>query len=81
MSIANIPTTTETPTAEARRELAYRFFREFYASCFWHYRPDLPITDETIPLVIEGLRRHGGKKGLLAAAQLTSLGARSDACP
>jgi hypothetical protein len=63
--------------AESRLELANRLFREFYASCFWHHRPDLVITEDLIPLVVQGLRSHGGRKGLLAAARLTSLGALS----
>ena len=80
MSANRAPTSGPKPTVEARRELANRLFREFYSSCFWHHRPDLLITEENIPLVIQGLRSHGGKKGLLAAAQLLSLGASSDAC-
>jgi hypothetical protein len=79
--MSTMPITNRTRTVEARCELANRLFREFYASCFWHYRPDLSITEESVPLVIRGLRRHGGKKGLLAAAQLTSFGVRSDVCP
>jgi hypothetical protein len=70
---------TPTAPAESRRELANRLFREFYSACFWHYRPDLTITDEMIPLVVEGLRRHGGRKGLLAAARLAAQEAPSGA--
>jgi hypothetical protein len=69
-----------TPTPETRLELANRLFREFYASCFWHCPPDLLITEDRLPLVVKGLRAHGGRKGLLAAARLISLGAPSDAC-
>ena len=80
MSANRTPGSGPLPIAEARRELANRLFREFYSSCFWHHRPDLLITEESIPLVIKGLRSHGGKKGLLAADQLLSLGASADAC-
>ncbi len=66
--------TIQTPTAESRLELANRLFREYYASCFWHCRPDLSITEAHIPLVVDGLRRHGGRKGLLAAARLVPPG-------
>lgn len=52
--------------------LARRLYREFYTLCFWHYRPDLPITEDKIPLVVKELRSHGGRRGFLAAAQLTS---------
>ncbi len=74
------PTSDPAQRTELRRQLANRLFREFYSSCFWHHRPDLLITEETIPLVIEGVRRHGGKKGLLAAARLSAQEAPSGAC-
>jgi len=54
----------------ARLKLASALFGEFYASCFWHMKPDLIITEELIPLIIKGLRTHGGRRGLLAAARL-----------
>jgi hypothetical protein len=77
-------TATRTPegTSEraARLELADSLFHDFYASCFWHLRPDLAITEERVQLVIEGLRRHGGKRGLLAAAELLALEAPSEPC-
>lgn len=57
---------------ENRLMLARRYYREFYPSCFWHYRPDLTITEDKIPLLVKELRSHGGRRGLLAAAQLTS---------
>lgn len=53
-----------------QRELAQQLFREFYAQCFWHWKPDLQVTDDVVPRIIDGLKRHGGRKGLLAAAQL-----------
>lgn len=74
------PLQSPPPTAEARLELARHLFREFYPSCFWHCRPDLVITEEKIPLVIEGLRCHGGRRGFLAAARLTAPGESSSAC-
>ena len=64
--------TCHEPTAETPLELAKRFYREYYTSCFWHCRPDLPITEDKIPLVVKGLLKHGGKNGLQAAAQLTA---------
>lgn len=53
-----------------RLELAQRLFREYFASCFWHWKPDLMITDVMIPMIVKGLCTHGGRKGMLAAAQL-----------
>jgi len=54
----------------ARLQLANRLFREYYTACFWHLKPDLTITEETLPLVIKGLRTHGGRAGMLATAEL-----------
>ena len=50
--------------------LAARLFKEFYASCFWHMKPDLEITELMIPLIVKGLRHNGGKRGMLAAEEL-----------
>jgi len=55
---------------EQRLELARRAFKEFYAQCFWSYREDLEITEDRIPFVIRGLRRHGGHKGYRIVAEL-----------
>jgi hypothetical protein len=67
-----MPAPQANPSPASRRlELAQQLFKERYASCFWNLRPDLVITEETLPLVIKGLRTHGGKEGVLAAAQLT----------
>ncbi|MCI0376082.1 MAG: hypothetical protein L0215_00600 [Gemmataceae bacterium] len=59
------------PLTEAERlELANQLFREFYVQCFWHLKPDLQITNDFLPLVIRGLKNHGGRRGMLAADQL-----------
>ncbi len=70
-------TRTETPPATAvtvarqrRLELARQAFKDFYAQCFWSYRPDAEITEERIPFVIRGLREHGGLAGYRVAAEL-----------
>ena len=54
-------------------EYARFLFRAHYANCFWHLKPDLVVTEETIPLVIKGLRAHGRRNGFLAAAELEEL--------
>jgi hypothetical protein len=51
-------------------DLANRLFREFYTTCFWHLKPDLVVTEALLPLIVKGLRTHGGRRGLLAAARL-----------
>jgi hypothetical protein len=67
-------------TADSRLELAKSLFRKYYSQCFWHYRPDLSITEAQIPLVVQGLRMNGGREGLLAAARLTAPEAPPDVC-
>jgi hypothetical protein len=56
-------------TAE-KVQLANQLFHEFYAACFWHWRPDLVITEATLPALAQGLRTHGGRRGMLAAEKL-----------
>jgi hypothetical protein len=75
-----LPRTESVGEPESRVELAGRLFREFYAACFWHLRPDLVVTEEMIPIIVRGLRTHGGRRGLLAAAQLQGPEALPDEC-
>ncbi len=58
--------------AQDKIELANCLFREFHARCFWHCPRDLVITEELLPLVIKGLRTHGGRRGFILSAQLRS---------
>lgn len=51
-------------------ELARQLFKEYYALCFWHWKPDLIITQAIIPAIVRELCAHGGRKGMLAAAKL-----------
>jgi hypothetical protein len=60
----------EAEARQRRLELARQAFQEFYAQCFWSYRPDAEITEEKIPFVIRGLREHGGLAGYRVAAEL-----------
>jgi hypothetical protein len=50
--------------------LARNLYREYYVRCFWHRPRDLVISEELIPLVADGLRRHGGQRGFVLAQQL-----------
>jgi hypothetical protein len=56
--------------SKTRLEQAQQLFREFYVRCFWHWKPDLVITESMIPALVRGLCTYGGRKGMLAAAQL-----------
>jgi hypothetical protein len=74
------PHTGSTRKPESRIELARRLFREFYATCFWHLRPDLVVTEEMIPVLLRGLRTHGGRRGFLAASQLEEVEGSPNEC-
>jgi len=50
--------------------LAQQLFKEYYAACFWHFDPDLVIAEAMLPLIVKGLKSHGGHRGLRAAARL-----------
>ena len=56
--------------SQRRLELARKAFKDFYAQCFWSYRPDAEITEEKISFVVRGLREHGGLAGYRVAAEL-----------
>jgi hypothetical protein len=55
---------------ERRLELARKAFKDFYAQCFWSADPGLTVQEQHIPLIIRGLRLHGGHKGFRIAAEL-----------
>lgn len=49
---------------------AQEIFHRYHAQCFWHYDTGLEINEENIQLVIDGLRKYGGRKGFLLAEEL-----------
>ncbi len=53
-----------------RLELANQLYREYHTRCFWHCPRDLDITEDLLPLVVKGLRTHGGRRGFILAAKL-----------
>lgn len=64
-----------TLSPEAARDMvrireARRAFHTFHAQCFWYLREDAEITREDIPEIVRGLRKDGGREGLLLAAKL-----------
>jgi hypothetical protein len=61
-------------TREERLELANRLYREFHTRCFWHCPRDLVITEDLLPLVIKGLRMHGGRRGFILSGRLRPKG-------
>ena len=56
-----------------RLELANRLFREYYYMCFWHLKPGLVVTEELIPVIVKGLRDHGNRRAMFAAARLLEM--------
>jgi hypothetical protein len=59
-----------TPDVSRRLELANELFREFRIQCFWSSPRDLVITEDLIPFVVKGLRKHGGVRGFTLAGAL-----------
>ena len=57
-------------TDHARLRTARRAFRRFHGQCFWYLRPDLEITLADLPMIVDGLRKNGGRSGFLLAAKL-----------
>lgn len=59
--------TLELPTTrlsdEERLRLAQEAYREYRIQCFWFMKDNLIVTDDNFPLIIEGLKLHGGHKG------------------
>jgi hypothetical protein len=56
--------------ASRRAGRAQELFRQFHARCFWHYKSDLEITSENMHLVIDGLKKYGGREGTKHAEEL-----------
>lgn len=69
-----MPTTTypiSTPSsAYERLELANQLYQEYHTRCFWHSPRDLVITENLLPFVVKGLRKHGGRRGFMLAGIL-----------
>jgi len=55
---------------DERLALARTALRDYHARCFWFMRSDLEPTLEDLPEIARGLRLHGGRQGVLLAAQL-----------
>jgi len=50
-------------TDEERLRYAQEAYEEYHCQCFWSMREDLIVTEENLPLIIEGLKLHGGHQG------------------
>ena len=55
---------------ERRLALARQAFKDFKAQCFWFWRDDPEIDEDTIPQIVRELRHNGGHRGYRIAAEL-----------
>lgn len=55
---------------QSRLKYAQDLYEKYYARCFWHLRPNMTISEDKIPLVIEGLKKYGGREGYMEAQNL-----------
>ena len=57
-------------TPEDRLRLAQQAFEQYYAMCFWFMDRSLRVTEDLLPRIAEGLRRHGDRRAFQLAAEL-----------
>lgn len=63
-----VPLQNESPAS--RLALAAEALAAYRDRCFWFLAPDFVVSEITIPIIIEGLRRHGDRAGFQLAARL-----------
>ena len=51
-------------------ETAQQLFDKYYTQCFWHMKKHFEIKTEHFPLIIEGLKKYGGRDGYLESRKL-----------
>lgn len=66
-------------TMEERLRRAQEAYREYRLQCFWYMPKDFVVTEENLPLLIEGLKLEGGHKGWKLAHELCLRGSVFDA--
>lgn len=54
----------------AKLALAQKAFEKYKSACFWFMRDDFVVTEETLHLVIDGLRSDGDRAAFQIAAKL-----------
>jgi hypothetical protein len=62
--------TSEQSHAMIKVREARRAFRRFRALCFWSYDPNITITIDDVPWVVETLRKHGNRQAWEIAESL-----------
>ena len=63
-------TTPANLTDDEAVRLAREAFRKYHATCFWSLSPDLNINAEQVPMIAEGLRRHGNREAFRLAQRI-----------
>lgn len=70
MTAAPAPVPQKMESSASRLALAEEALAAYRDRCFWFLAPDFAVSEATLPLIIEGLRRHGGRSGFQLASQL-----------
>ena len=64
-AVPSVPSPAPDVLALAREALA-----AYRTRCFWSLAPDFVVTAETLPIIIDGLQRHGDRRAFQLAAEL-----------
>ncbi len=56
--------------SDGRLGLARDAFLAYRTRCFWHLAPDFTVTEETLPIIVAGLRAQGDRAAFQIAARL-----------
>jgi hypothetical protein len=57
-------------TMAEKLALAQEAFQRYKGRCFWFIRDDFQVTEDTLDLVIKGLRSDGDRQAFFIAAKL-----------
>jgi hypothetical protein len=50
--------------------MAQEAFERYYLRCFWFMDRSLQVTEDLLPRIVEGLRRHGDRRAFQLASAL-----------
>ena len=57
-------------TVEERLATAQKAFELYYSRCFWFMDRSLRVTEDLLPRIVDGLRRHGDRRAFQIATEL-----------
>lgn len=58
------------PALQDRLALARQALTTYRTRCFWSLTPEVRVSEDTLPIIIDGLRRHGDRRAFQIAAML-----------